>query len=151
MSTQPPTLLQLWDQSLTGGLWFAAWRAALADLTPQQAAWKPAPQRHSIWEIVNHVSFWREVTLRKARGGSSPGDDEVARENFRGPAEPTSAAWKADMDRFEASHAAMRALIADPAIAAEPHTRATHHLGHDSYHLGQVMYLRGMQGLKSVE
>ena len=148
-------LLQHWDESLTGGLWFASWRAALADLTPAQAAWTPAPGRHSIWQILNHVTYWREVTIRKARGDKLPADDtELARDNFRAPTARTAAAWKHDTDRFEAAHAALRALIADPSTSVDPAntaTRADYHLTHDAHHLGQIMYLRAMQGLKPIE
>ncbi|MGH7131901.1 MAG: DinB family protein [Phycisphaerales bacterium] len=142
-------LLKHWDESLTGGLWFASWRAALADLTPAQATWKPAPERHSIWQILNHVTYWREVTARKARGDAVPTDDaELARENFRAPETVTATAWKQDVDRFEAVHAAIRALIADPAAS---HDRAEYHLTHDAHHLGQIMLLRAMQGMKPIE
>lgn len=148
-------LLKHWDESLTGRLWFASWRAALADLTPAQAAWTPAPGRHSIWQILNHVTYWREVTIRKARGEKTPADDtELARENFRAPPSPTTAAWQQDVARFEAAHAALRALIVDPTTSVDPANtanRAEYHLSHDTHHLGQIMYLRALQGLKPIE
>ena len=57
---QRDELLKLWNDAWTEGLWAAAWGKAIDDLTPAQATWTPAPGRHSIWQIVNHVIFWRE-------------------------------------------------------------------------------------------
>lgn len=34
---------------------------------------------------------------------------------------------------------------------ANPLDRLQYHLFHNSYHLGQIMYLRAMQGLKPIE
>src|SRR5438552_18788120 len=37
--------------------------AALGGLTPVQASWKPAQERHSIWQIVRHMAHWMEAVL----------------------------------------------------------------------------------------
>jgi hypothetical protein len=57
-------VIKWWDEAWTEGLWAAAWSKSLNDLTPAQAAWRPPAtvggERHSIWQLVLHMIFWRE-------------------------------------------------------------------------------------------
>lgn len=143
-------LRRLWTEGLTDGLWYAPWQKAIEGLTPQQAAWKPQPQRHSIWQLINHIIFWQDYTLRAARG-AKPSREEFAREterrNWEEPAEITDTAWAAARERFMASYRAMVELVS----AAKESERPLYHLMHESYHFGQIMYLRAMQGLAPIE
>ncbi len=45
---------------------------AVAGLTAEQAAWKPGPERHSIWQIVRHVIRWKESVLAAVEGTPRP-------------------------------------------------------------------------------
>lgn len=128
--------------------WSAAWGAALEGLTPQQAAWKPASDRHSVWQIVNHISFWREEVLRRAAGQPKADEALVNRENWREPDAATEPAWAAAKERFRASHEAMARSALDEKA---PLDGVLNMLGHDFYHAGQIMYLRAMQGLPAIE
>lgn len=140
-------LLALWDESWTEGIWFASWTQALDGLTPAQAAWRPKPDLHSIWQLVAHVIFWREYTLDQIVGGPKLADDEVARRNFLEPAAVSDPAWRETRERLAASHRGIRAAIAD---SARPLDRLRYHLAHDANHLGQILYLRRLQGLGPV-
>jgi hypothetical protein len=144
------TLRTLWNEAMTEGLWYAPWRKALEGLSARQAAWKPGPQRHSIWQLVNHVVFWQDYTLRAARG-QKPTREEFARErerrNWEEPAEITEPAWADARARFDGSYRAMVELV-NTSDALE---RPMYHLLHESYHFGQIMYLRAMQGLDPIE
>ena len=139
-------MLKLWDESWTDGTWFGSWSKAMEGVDADQASWKPVAGTHSIWQIVNHVCFWREYTVRKL-GGETIDATEVERHNFEEPAVKTAAAWAATRERLEASHRAMRAVMADEAKPAE---RPLYHLVHDANHLGQILYIRQMQGLTTV-
>ena len=35
-------------------------------VTPVQAAWRPAPSRHDIWELVVHAAYWKLRRLAQA-------------------------------------------------------------------------------------
>lgn len=142
------TLLKLWNESWDQGIWIAPWRKAVEDLSATQAAWRPAPNRHCVWQIVEHVCFWREYTLAKAYGRATPSKDEVERANFAMPETSTEAEWRRSIERLQQSHEALRAAIKDSNAAPE---RLPYHLGHDCYHLGQIMLLRAMQGLAPIE
>lgn len=141
-------LHKMWNEQWGENTWFAAWSKALGDLTPAQAAWRPAPGKHSIWQVVNHVSFWREYTLRKVDGRPGPGREDIDRENFVSPSSPDAEAWKLTIERLHATHQEIGKLIAAPGA---PMDRLPYHLTHDAYHLGQIMYLRALQGLPPIE
>jgi hypothetical protein len=141
-------LLKLWDESWKDGIWIAPWSKAVDDLTPAQAAWTSSPGRHSIWQIVNHVCIWRETTLSRFDGRPGPSREELERDNFAEPSTPDQPAWDRTRARLRATHDDLRAAIAKPDA---PLDRLPYHLGHDCYHLGQIMYLRAMQGLAPIE
>jgi len=146
--TEREGLLQLWDESWSEGTWFASWSAALDGLTPAQAAWHPGPGRHSIWQLVHHVVFWRDVTLAILADRPRPDDAERERRNFEPPAVVTEDAWEASRHALERSHQALRAALADE---AKPLDRLRYHVVHDANHLGQILYLRRMQDLPAIE
>ena len=141
-------LLAMWAASWNGDIWIASWEKALAGLTAEQALWSPSAQAHCIWQLVRHVIFWRDVTLAYVRGEQGrPSDERLEREQFHCPAKPDSDAWQALQLELRASHEALQAVLADE---SQPDERVRYHLAHDSYHLGQIMYLRRLQGFDVV-
>src|SRR5688500_2523546 len=40
-------------------------RGAIRGVTPPRAAWRPAPGRHNIWELVVHAAYWKYVAWRR--------------------------------------------------------------------------------------
>jgi uncharacterized damage-inducible protein DinB len=141
-------LLALWNRHHNENTWITAWSGAVAGLTPPQAAWSPQPGRHSIWQIVHHVCFWREYHVSRTRSGATLPEAEIARLNWLAPESVTDAAWAATAERFGTSHAAIAAAIAD---ATFPIEKLPFILTHDCYHVGQIMQLRAMQGMKPIE
>jgi uncharacterized damage-inducible protein DinB len=140
-------LLKLWTDAWDAESWVAPWSKAV-DLSPEQAAWAPAPGRHSVWQIVGHVVYWREYTLDRIAGKPKPTPAQTEALNFPEPGLATATAWNALRARLSESHQRIAAAIAEPAV---PLDRLGHHVYHDAYHLGQVMYLRALQGLKAIE
>jgi uncharacterized damage-inducible protein DinB len=140
-------LLKLWDESWDEGIWIAPWSRAVGDLRADQARWSPASERHCIWQIVNHVCIWREYTLARLEGRPARSPTEGGA-NFAMPEAMTEASWRQTIDRLRQTHDGVREAIARPDSSLE---RLRYHLGHDCYHLGQIMYLRALQGLPSIE
>ena len=83
-------------------------------LSPEQAAWSPAPGRHSIWQSVNHVCIWREFTLTKIDGRPGPAREDMEPRNFESPATIDTAAWAATIARLRRTHEDCRDAIAAP-------------------------------------
>ncbi len=131
-------------------------------LTAAQASWRPGPGRHSIWELVRHMTHWRACTLARILGRPMP--DRM--EDWSAPPTPNDEAdlqeaWRAEVEHYrditQQLIDAVRGL--DPA-RPHPHADLAHLplwmavVGvqiHDSYHLGQISLLRRMQGLDPVE
>lgn len=139
-------LLKLWNDAWDKGGWVTTWEKAI-DITHDQAAWKPHPARHCIWQNINHICIWREYTLAKIQNLPSPTHAETEAQNFAMPKQPTPAAWDETRARLKRTHEAIAALLSQ----GNPTDRLIHHAVHDAYHLGQIMLLRGMQGIPHVE
>lgn len=140
-------LLVRWmDEAWDGGLWAAPWKQALEDLSARQAAWRPAEDRKNIWELVNHVCFWREHELR-GLAGDKVSKEETDRRNFEPLTDLSDAAWDATRRRFIETHRKLRTAMADERTDL---ARVQYLLPHDSYHIGQIMTLRAQQGLAPI-
>jgi hypothetical protein len=89
------------------------------------------------------MCFWREVCVRRVRGEKPP-DDELERRNWEEPAEVSDEAWRQALARFEQSQRSVREALADESLELN---QLRYLLPHDAHHVGQVTYLRAMQGL----
>ncbi len=137
-----------WDAAWSEGLWAASWSKSIEGLTAPQAAWSPAPGRHSIWQIVLHMVFWRESYLKRLETGEKHTEDEYKRLNYPEITDVSEGAWAEARRRLADTQARVGAGLRNPDAK---HDVLTYFLPHDSYHMGQINYLRAMQGLKFIE
>jgi len=143
-----------WMDAWEAGLWAAAWKKSLDGLTAAQAAWRPpsAPgvtgDRHSIWQLVLHMTFWRESWLRRIGTGQKPTPEEIAAGNFPVVTDQGDEAWAAALTRFAGTQSAVAAAMREAAPGSDA---LLYFLPHDSYHFGQINYLRAMLGLRPIE
>ncbi len=153
-STDRELISKWWNDAWTEGLWAASWQKSLDGLTAAQAAWSPpsAPgvtgERHSIWQFVLHMVFWREAWLRRLATDQRTTPEERATLNFPIITDKSEAAWAEARRRFEETQTKIAAALKTPSPAADP---IMYFLPHDAYHFGQINYLRAMQGLKFIE
>jgi len=123
---------------------------ALAGISVAQALWKPAANRNSIWQIVEHLTAskeWQIDMLEKGQPVSpawiEPSGDE--------------AAWQAAIARLKDAHARLKnALGKVPEdewlkvpVLEWNQTRLELVLSagsaHEAHHSGQIDYLKGLQ------
>lgn len=141
--------VDLYGKLWTDGVWATSWGKAVADLSAAQAAWRPTPERKSVWQFASHVTFWRNFQLARLKDPNLPMPaEDVLATQWAQPDSPTSADWDAARRRLEESQRAIVAAAADPAVPLE---KVAPVMAHDAYHLGQVMYVRAMQGLPPIE
>jgi len=131
---------------------------ALGGLTPVQASWKPAQERHSIWQIVRHMAHWMEAVLQALEDQPQVYED-LQRSDWRA-ASGDEREWQADVGRLYAAHRRFKDRLLsmtdeDLSRMIEPYQRkSTYPAGlrilrtatHDTYHVGQIRYLRALQG-----
>src|SRR5690606_21167296 len=84
---------------------------ALKGVSANAAAWRPAGDRHNIWELTVHAAYWKYTVLRRITGaprGSFPlkGSNWLAR-----PEELSEAAWKRDLRLLEDTHQELRRAV----------------------------------------
>ena len=85
-----------------GDPWYGApTMVVLRGVTAGQAAHRPIPQAHTIWEIVLHITGWQREVLRRLHtgAGADPADGD-----WPSPPPPSDDAWQADVARLEAAH-----------------------------------------------
>ena len=140
-------MVEFWDQLWSQNMWFPGFDNSFKDLTPEQAAWKPAPARHSIWQNLNHICFWREAVVGRL-DGKEPAPADVERRNFEGPAEVSAPAWRDTLARFARSQKLIRDALEAGKLTEE---KFKFIVPHDAYHVGQAMYVRAMQGLPDIK
>jgi len=125
-------------------------RQSLKGVTAKQAAWRPAPGRHNIWEETLHAAYWKYAVRRRLEGGKR-GSFALKGHNFfprpeKGKA--TEAAWRADQEILEAEHWAMVDTIAKmlQSPVSEKNLKMIYGVAfHDVYHAGQIRLLRRLQ------
>ena len=131
-------------------------RDILKGITAAQAAAKPVPNAHSIWELVLHMTGWKKETRRRLSGAPAADPEEG---DWPATGATTPERWTEALDRLEVAH---RELVA--AVQALPENRLfeptndprDRPLGsgvsyyvllhgivqHDVYHAGQMALLK---------
>ena len=124
-------------------------RQSIKGVTAKQAAWRPGPGRHNIWEVTLHAAYWKYAVRRRIEGGKR-GSFALKGSNFFVRPEKgksNEAAWRADRELLESEHRALRAAVAK--VLRTPRAvklmRQLYGVAfHDIYHAGQVRLLRRM-------
>jgi len=141
-------VLALLDEGYSRKTWHGPnLRQSLKGVTASQAAWRPAPGRHNIWELALHSAYWKYAVRRRIEGGKR-GSFAMKGSNFFARPEngkATEAAWHADLALLEREHQALEAAIRrvlknPPAKKLLPALYGVSF--HDIYHAGQIRLLR---------
>jgi hypothetical protein len=148
-----PQLLFLIDTAYDHVSWHGTnLRGSIRGVSPVEAVWRPAPNRHNIHELVVHAAYWKYVARRRLTG-EKRGSFALEGSNWFARAAQTKArAWKADIDLLEETHRALRAVVAalgprDLQKAPKGSTvknlaLVTGIAAHDFYHAGQIQLLK---------
>jgi uncharacterized damage-inducible protein DinB len=150
------------EREFAGDPWHGSPLMSILDgVTAAQAAAKPVPQAHSIWELVLHVTGWKNEVRQRLTGAPA---GEPAEGDWPAVEAVSDAAWREALERLRAVHTALvetvRALPASRLHEAtrDPRNRplgtgvsyyVTLHgiVQHDVYHAGQIAILKKALGL----
>lgn len=149
-------VLRLLDPPAEPHLWYggSTVRESLRGVEPEVAAWKPSPERPSIWEYALHIAYWRHVV----RGLLVAETEPFPRSPDDWPELPEpadQAAWDADRDLLDDEHRKLVAAVRDLDVACLDDAADTgtgnvyRHIDrlhgivlHDVYHTGQIEILK---------
>ena len=141
-------------RAFEGEAWHGPAVLALLDgVTAEQAAARPIPGAHSIWELTLHIAAWERACLRRLNGDPAQLTDA---EDWEPVNDTSEAAWESTKQQLIDNHRELLEAIAsvDDARLNEPimthpeipfsSVYVTLHGGvqHDLYHAGQIAMLK---------
>ena len=134
--------------------WFVPLDTAVAGLTPDQARWTPKAggpgQMHSVAQLVAHLVYWNERSLAQLRGQKPAAYSGNNEDTFVGydVNHITAPQWAGLVARFNKCMAGYEQWVqsATPADLAKSANLIAHVGSHNAYHLGEIVYVRKLQG-----
>ena len=126
--------------------WYVPIKIAVEGLTPEQAKWTDGKGNHSIGQLVNHLAFWERARCSNSKA-KSPARSVVMHndETFN---TFDSKTWAATVERLDSVMRAWEKAVenADEAKISAAASQIAHIGAHNAYHLGQIIYIRKLQG-----
>ena len=143
-------LLDAMDEAFDRKSWHGPnLRGALRGVTAEQAAWRPGPERHNIWEVAVHAAYWKYVARRRLTGEKRGGFPLRGSNWFHRPEKTSEQAWPGDLALLVDEHRKLRETVAalPPAVLrGEPRGAKLRLIRgvatHDVYHAGQIQLLK---------
>lgn len=155
---QVSLLLDLIDQAFDHRAWHGTnLRGSIRGLRAQDVTWRPAPDRHNIWETVVHAAYWKYIVRRRilseARGSFSlEGSNWFVRPT---DGKSSDEEWKKDVKLLVEVHRGMRAAVStlrDADLKVKPKGSKVSNVAlitgiasHDLYHAGQIQLLKKLR------
>lgn len=148
MSDEQKLLKKVILQALSGRGSHVVVEAALEGLEWRLAGRRPEGAPHSIFQIVNHLTYWHDFALQWLQGQKPPTPEHAA-ESWPGAASPATVdEWTEAVARFQdslaalARHADAAAALSDRGGGKTAFEILQMIASHNSYHIGQVAQLR---------
>jgi uncharacterized damage-inducible protein DinB len=125
--------------------WFVPISVAVEGLTAEQASWKDGSGNHSVGQLSNHLLFWNKRELLKFKGEPEEkfsGNNDETFNNF------DSKKWNDTVKQLDQVMIELEKFVESiddkklQALASE-----IAHIGtHNAYHVGQIIFVRKLQG-----
>ena len=149
-------LVRILDQAFDRQSWHGTTLAgSLRGVTPEQALWRPAADRHNIWELVLHTAYWKYVVRRRVTGEKRGNFPRSGSNWLALPQVADRSAWRADVTLLKEQHRALRTVVkglSAAKLSARSATRKWRNselihgvAAHDLYHAGQIQLLKRLQ------
>lgn len=143
-------ILDQLKRAFEGNAWHGpSVKEVLADVTAEQAAARPIPNAHSIWELTLHIAAWESAGTRRLRGDRAQLTPE---EDYPPIADTSESAWLEARNYLERTHEELEQEIShlqderldEPILEGMSSIYRTLHgiIQHDLYHAGQIAILK---------
>jgi hypothetical protein len=125
--------------------WFVDAMTAVNGLTPEQASWKDGKGNHSAGQLTYHLVFWNRRSLAKFKGepeAKFSGNNEETFDSF------DAKTWSATVRQLDEVMTELEKLVenADENQLKGWASEIAHIGTHNAYHIGQIVYIRRLQG-----
>jgi len=141
-------ILDLFEEAFARKTWHGPnlWQS-MKGVTAKQAAWRPAANRHNIWEEALHAAYWKYAVRRRLEGSKRGSFVWQGSNFFRRPeaGKVNESAWQADKALLWQEHKALRDAVKTALAKPVPRKVLRMLWGvtfHDVYHAGQIRLLR---------
>jgi uncharacterized damage-inducible protein DinB len=126
--------------------WFVPVGIAVDGLTAQQAMWSPGKGNHSVGQLAYHIWYWDNRALNDFKGVKNEKFDGNNNDTFDKftPAQWDDLAKKLNQVMTDWEKAV---TDADDAKLAANASLVAHVGAHNAYHVGQILYVRKLQGV----
>jgi len=125
--------------------WFVPINVAVEGVTAEQATWKDGSGNHSVGQLTNHLLFWNKRELNKFKG--------LPEEKFSGNNEETfndfdTKKWNDTVKQLDQVMTELEKLVetADDKKLESWASEMAHIGTHNAYHVGQIIFVRKLQG-----
>jgi uncharacterized damage-inducible protein DinB len=125
--------------------WFVDAMTAVNGLTPEQASWKDGKGNHSAGQLTYHLVFWNRRSLAKFKGEPEAkfnGNNEETFDSF------DAKTWSATVRQLDEVMTELERVVenADENQVKVWASEIAHIGTHNAYHIGQIVYIRRLQG-----
>lgn len=139
----------------TGNNWQPSLMELLSEITPEEASWRPAKGRNSIYEILRHSNFWKKAVISRLR--KKPMSIEERRKGswIRIRKQVTEEQWAECMEETIRVHEELKHQIRKHGkqlhnVSSRVSNYTREIINHESYHAGQIGIIRAMLGKKAI-
>jgi hypothetical protein len=143
-SKERELLLHLLDEGYTRGAWHGpTLRGSIRGVSAQEAAKRPAPGRHSIWELALHAAYWKYAVWRRLTGAKRGTFPRKGSNWLVVPSPASPAAWKQDVALLGEMHRDLRKVVEGLKELTPRRRRLIAGAAfHDVYHAGQIQVVK---------
>lgn len=125
--------------------WFASANVAVDGLTAEQASWSPGKGNHSIGQEVYHLIYWDARALARFKGekpSTYSGNNDDTFNSY------DAKQWPELVKQLDQVMTEWEKAVeaADDKKIAESASQIAHVGAHNAYHVGQIVYIRKLQG-----
>ena len=126
--------------------WFVPANIAVQGLTAEQAMWSPGKGNHSVGQLAYHIWYWDSRELAEFKGEKPAPFDGNNNETFD---KFTATQWDDLVKKLNQVLTDWDTAVAaaDDATLAKNASMIAHVGAHNAYHIGQILYVRKLQGV----
>lgn len=125
--------------------WFVPANVAVQGLTAEQASWTDGKGNHSIGQLAYHLVYWNTNALMRMKGETPAkfsGNNDETFDKF------DTKKWNETVQQLDKVMTDLEKFVesADEATLAKNASTLAHIGTHNAYHIGQMIYIRRLQG-----